>query len=130
MSKPGEFSPATVQLIWDRDRGCCVVCGRGLRRERRAEPFDGWSVMHRESRGAGGVKRNSDRPHLTRAANGALGCGTGTTGCHAKVEAGDFPGLGYKVSRLGKDRPADVPMLHALFGWVRLDDAGGWETAA
>ncbi|KQM38406.1 hypothetical protein [Microbacterium sp. Leaf203] len=131
MTRPGEFSPATVQLIWDRDRGCCVVCGRGLRRERRGEPFNGWSVMHREPRGAGGVKRNSDRPHLVLPSNGALGCGTGTTGCHADVEAGKYPAEdGYKVSRLGKARPADVPLRHALFGMVRLDDAGGWETAA
>ncbi|KQT75384.1 HNH endonuclease [Microbacterium sp. Leaf436] len=28
------------------------------------------------------------------------------------------------------DNPRVVRVRHALFGWVRLDDAGGWETAA
>lgn len=136
MTKPGEFSPATVQLIWDRDKGRCAMPGCRnplLVRERRGEPFGGWSVQHREPRGSGGVKRNSDRPHLVLPSNGVLLCGTGTTGCHGDVEHhrdNVDPAWGFTVSRHGVTRPADVPLFHALFGWVRLDDAGGWETAA
>lgn len=133
MTKPGEFSPATVQLIWARDKGRCAYpgCERPLVWERRAEPFGGWSVQHREARGPGGVKRNSDRPHLVRASNGVLLCGTGTTGCHGLVEAKKAPEVwGFTVSRIGQTRPIDVPLFHALYGWVRLDDAGGYELAA
>ena len=135
MTRPGEFSPMVVEAIWNRDRGCCAMPGcvnPGLVRERRGEPFSGgWSIQHREARGAGGVKRNSARPHLVLPSNGVLLCGTGTTGCHGKVEAHGVPSeWGFSVSRHGVLRPAQVPIFHALHGRVFLDDTGGWELAA
>lgn len=121
------FSGEVVELIWNRDGGCCVKCGHPQDRERRGDVAGGWSIQHREARGRSGSK---GRPHLALASNGAILCGTGTTGCHGEVEA-DLEKAreqGYSVSALGIRRPADVPMLHALFGRVWLDDKGGWST--
>ncbi len=129
--KPGEFSPEVVQVIWERDRGCCAKCGRRLREYMRGQlgPIGGWSVQHREARGAGGVGRKGARPWLTRASNGVLLCGDGTTGCHGDVETRERAAareLGFVVSATGIRRPASVPILHALYGWVLLDDEGGY----
>ena len=127
MTKPGEFAPATVDLIWERDKGCCVDCGKPQRWERRGEAFGGWSVQHRSARGNGGTNRGA-RPWLTRAANGVIMCGTGTTGCHGRAETRDRArafDLGFAV-RMGVTLPASTPLRHAVHGWVLLDDAGGW----
>ncbi|CAH0253756.1 hypothetical protein [Microbacterium sp. Bi128] len=127
MVKPGEFPDAVVDLIWERDRGCCALCGVGLVWERRGEPFGGWSVQHREARKQGGAK---GRPWVARAANGVVLCGTGTTGCHGDVEHHSDnvkPVWGFSVSALGIRRPVEVPLRHAALGWVLLNDAGGWE---
>ncbi|KAA9110161.1 hypothetical protein [Microbacterium rhizomatis] len=124
----GEFAPDVVELIWDRDQGRCVDCGVQLRRERRAEAFDGWSVQHREARGTGGGKRGR-RPWLVLASNGGLMCGTGTTGCHGDTETkrrGRAYALGFAI-KTGIRRPSEIPMRHAVRGWVLLDDEGGWE---
>lgn len=134
MTKPGEFSPATVQLIWDRDKGRCVLCGDRLVWERRGP--GGWSVHHREDRGMGGVKkarpgRVQPRAYLALPSNGILLCGDGVAGCHGKVTREEVPDeLGFTVSRIGIRRPVEVRISHFIHGWVRLDDAGGWETAA
>lgn len=129
MTKPGEFSDATVEVIWERDKGCCVDCGQPQRRERRGEAFGGWSVQHRAARGKGGTSRGSRlRPWLTRAANGVIMCGTGTTGCHGRAETRDRArafDLGFAV-RTGVTLPASAPLRHAVHGWVLLDEEGGW----
>lgn len=136
MTGPAEFKAATVAMIWERDAGRCALCGEWLVWEFRAEPFEhGWSLHHREDRGMGGVKRArkgrvQPRAHLALAANGVLLCGTGTTGCHGKVTREEVPErLGFSVSRIGIRRPVDVPLLHALHGWVRLDNDGGYTPA-
>lgn len=133
MTRSGEFPPAVVELIWKRDRGKCAMCGRGLVRELRGEPghSGGWSIQHREARGAGGDRRGR-RPWLTQAANGVLMCGDGVTGCHGEVETRERKkGMtaGFVVSALGMMRPEDVPIQHVLHGLVRLDNDGGFESA-
>lgn len=134
MTGPGEFRPATVAKIWDRDGGRCALCGLVLVWERRGQAF-GWSLHHREDRGAGGVKRASKgreqpRAYLALAANGVLLCGDGVARCHGKVTRNEVPKrLGFSVARIGIRRPVDVPLLHALFGWVRLDNDGGYAPA-
>jgi hypothetical protein len=55
-------------------------------------------------------------------------CGDGATGCHGRTETRDRArayALGYAI-RAGVRLPAEVPMLHAVHGWVLLDDEGGW----
>lgn len=120
VSKRGEFSAAVVNLIWVRDRGRCARCNRTLVRERRG--ID-WSVHHRCPRSLGGTRR----PWVGLAANGLLLCGTGTTGCHGWVEShrSDARAEGFLVSALGRVAAAAVPMAHALYGPVLLDDQGG-----
>ncbi|MBQ9916903.1 MAG: hypothetical protein IJO71_06850 [Microbacterium sp.] len=129
MTGPGDFKPATVELIWERDGGRCALCGVGLNR-----PLRGvlWSVHHREDRGMGGVKRArpgraQPRAYLALAANGVALCGSGTTGCHGDVTNEKVPDhLGFTVSRIGIRRPVDVPIRHYLHGWVLLDNDGGF----
>ncbi|MCC2030641.1 hypothetical protein [Microbacterium allomyrinae] len=135
MTKPGEFSPDVVELIWIRDGGACVDCGMPQVRERRGEAFGGWSIQHREARGAGGTSkgavRKNARPWLVLASNGAVMCGTGVTGCHGRAETKDRRrafDLGFAV-RPGVRRPAEMPIRHALHGWVTLTDDGDWEPA-
>lgn len=51
-------------LVWQRDGGACVRCGR---------QDEALSWDHRQNRSQGG---------MWAASNGQLLCGTGTTGCH------------------------------------------------
>lgn len=130
----GEFSAEVVEVIWTRDGGCCAMCGRSLLATRRGYPAyeGGWSVQHREARGAGGVKSRKGRvrrPWLVLPSNGALMCGDGVSGCHGDVETrerAEGRRLGFVVSANGVRRPSEVPVRHAVHGWVLLDDVGGW----
>lgn len=132
MTGPGEFKPATVLLIWDRDRGRCALCGAFQVWERRGRGPGGWSIHHREDRGQGGVKRASrgrvqPRAYLANAANGVVLCGDGVTGCHGEVTRNEVPArLGFRVPRIGIRRPLEVPLKHFLHGWVLLDNDGGF----
>jgi len=117
------FPAAVVDLIWDRDKGSCARCGRGLARYRRGSD---WAIHHRRPRGIGGSGKRS--PWVNLPANGVCLC----TGCHEWVEANrrDAIAAGWLVSALGTARPTDIPVAHALHGFVRLDDAGDWELVA
>lgn len=134
MTRPGEFPPDVVDTIWDRDKGRCAMCGKRLDRERRGAPghAGGWSIQHREARGKGGVKRKNARPWLTLASNGVLMCGDGVSGCHGDVETKHREwarAFGFVVSALRVFRPAEVPIKHAVYGWVLLLDDGTVESA-
>ncbi len=104
MSK-GRFSAATVDLIWSRDNGCCVICGVGLWREDRG---NSWSIHHRVPRGMGGSKLR----WIGQASNGLTLCGTGTTGCHGDVESNRDVAYkkGWLVRRHGILKPTAVPV--------------------
>lgn len=61
--------------------------------------------------------------------NGLDVCGSGTTGCHGWIHAnpGEAQRLGWSVSAYAE--PSEVPVLLRQFGWVLLDDLGGWSYA-
>lgn len=62
----------TRGLVWERDEGRCVGCGKYLR------AGDWWSMQHRKARGQGG---SNEPPNLI------LLCGSATSkGCHRMAE--------------------------------------------
>lgn len=126
MSRRTGPTPATVDLVLARDGGCCVSCGRPNGPERGYH----WSLQHRVARGAGGTSR----PELSLAANLIVLCGSGTTGCHARVERRGVEDrtAGYWLLRDTGGHPAmpaEIPVYHAAYGWVLLDDAGRFAPA-
>lgn len=116
MSTATGFPSHVVQLIWQRDRGCCARCGRGVSWERRG---DDWAIHHRSPRGMGSTKR----PWVNRAANGVLLCNA----CHDQVESERAAAKldGFLVSKFGQVESCETRIRHALYGWVYLDDEGG-----
>jgi len=105
-----------------RDVACCAVCGLPLRGVRGEQ----WSVHHRAARKAGGT----NRPHINLPSNLLLAHGTGSEGCHWRIESNGIWAreFGFKV-REGVRLPAEVPVKHAVHGWVTLADDGTWEAA-
>jgi hypothetical protein len=80
---------------------------------------------HRLAKQAGGV--GPKNTWSSKAANGLRACSDD----HRLVDGaneGEAFRLGYKI-RHGVARPVEVPVLHIEFGWVLLDDAGGWRPA-
>ena len=88
-------------------------------------------MQHRIARGMGGARRSRSelrRPWLALPANGVVMCGDGVSGCHGRAETRDRARafeLGFAVHS-GVIHPAQAPILHAVHGWVLLDDQGGW----
>lgn len=79
----GDFTPQTVRTaFFDREKERCFLCRRPLVWERRGAAVGGWSAHHRKPRGTGGT---SD-PRIGSIANCLILCGTGTTGCHGRIE--------------------------------------------
>lgn len=108
-----EFSREVVDLLWVRCAAACEICGRGLRRSARGW---GWSAHHRLPRGQGG----SGDARLGLASNGLVLCGSGTTGCHGRVERNRSSSidLGWLVPAGGE--PGSVPVKLDLYGLVLL----------
>jgi hypothetical protein len=76
----GDFAPQTVRhAFYVREKEACFLCRRPLRWEERGM---GWSAHHRKPRGMGGT---SD-PRVASIANCLIVCGSGTTGCHGRIE--------------------------------------------
>lgn len=111
MSGPSRL---TCQLVDLRDESRCVRCGRWL-------PGTPASRHHRKRRS------QASRAEVHSPANIILLCGTGTTGCHGWVHA--HPEEAYRYGWLvrGRDNPKKVPVLTVLYGWVLLDDKGGYK---
>lgn len=106
-------SRKTREIVAERDDYCCVICRRSVV-GRMA------SVHHRRAGGMGGSRDVvSDSP-----ANLILLCGSGTTGCHGRVESGpaEARAHGWRVDQ-GQD-PRKVRLLHHG-RWVYLDEFGG-----
>ena len=122
MSRQTAPTPATVDLVWDRDKGACARCGKPLFRPNRGVD---WSLHHRRPRGMGGTRET----WVNLPGNLVLLCGSGTTGCHGWVEGNRATAtdVGWLVSRLARYRSTDVPVFHALHGMVRLIDDGSVE---
>jgi len=108
----------TVDAVLERDNWACARCGCGIHGERGV----GWSIQHRRARGAGGTSR----PDANSPANQLTLCGSGTTGCHGRVERrGEADrAAGFWIRQT--DDPTAVPVLHAVHGWVWLTDDAGW----
>lgn len=93
---------AVRRLVYERDKGRCVVCGGGLHQ-----------VHHRQGRGG-------KYPH--RLSNVIGLCSTCHTSAHANPSASYA--YGRMVPRLGIRTPEDTPVL-TRSGWVLLDNDGG-----
>lgn len=113
-----------VDLVLARDQQCCVVCGGPVNGVRGWD----WSLQHRVRRGAGSTRRE----WINKPANLILVDGSGTTGCHGRVESARIwaEASGYIV-RDGITLPHQAALKHAVFGlWVWLDNDGGYRVVA
>lgn len=119
----GDFDAATAALIWTRDQGKCADCGRPVVGERGRD----WSIHHRRPRGQGGTSL----AWVGMAANGVLIHGSGTTGCHGRRERERRTAIndGFLISALGVATALTTCIKHAIYGWVLLDNEGGWVSA-
>lgn len=123
-----EFSPAVVDLILERDMHSCVRCGMGVGDLRGMD----FSIQHRRARGAGGsVLADTALP-----SNGVILCGSATSDhCHSEVERRRVEDeiAGFWSPQLLGGKPVvmtTVPLHHAAYGWVLLDDFGGFDRIA
>jgi hypothetical protein len=109
----------TVDLVLARDGNRCARCGNHVHGERGY----GWSIHHRRPRGSGGTSLG----WVNTPGNLLTLCGSGTTGCHGWCETHRETARhhGFLVPRNAYYTAAQVPVLHAVYGWVLLDDAGG-----
>lgn len=118
--RPADTGPTaeTVALLFDRDRGCCARCGDPISGERGRD----WSVQHRRARGAGGTVR----PDTNEPQNLILLCGSATSpgGCHLAVESSKKAARPHGWAIWLNEDPAEVPVNHAVHGWVLLTDDG------
>lgn len=105
-------SQATKDIVWERAGGRCEVCRGPL-----AGP-QGFSRHHRHPRRMGG----SRRPELNTPANIILICGSGTTGCHGRIESNRTQAYADGLLLHDGQDPAAVPVLLAcnVDGWPRL----------
>jgi 5-methylcytosine-specific restriction protein A len=116
---------ATVALVGVRDGWACASCGRSIAGGVRGV---GWSVQHRVARGAGG----SRRLELNLPANLLILCGSAVgDGCHPRVErrGADDLAAGFWLRQWTDGLPTDpatLPVRHARYGLVLLDNSGGW----
>lgn len=104
------------ELVFQRDMWRCIICGR----EVGAMPA---SIHHRKPRGMGGTKD----PSVNKPSNLIVLCGTGTTGCHGRVE-GDRAHAreeGWLISQWAD--PVEVPIRYSDGNMYYLTDTGDKE---
>lgn len=93
--------------VWGRAGGRCEVCGSAI------AGLLGFSVHHRHPRRMGG----SRRPELNTPANLILVCGSGTTGCHGRIESNREQAYAEGLLLHDGADPAAVPvLLHTIPG--------------
>jgi len=109
---------ATVHQVWTRDEGCDALTGEPITGQRGID----WSVHHRAPRSMGGSKR----AWINSAANLVLLTGSGVTGSHGWVESHrkEAAELGFLVSANGNLTASEVPIRHAIHGFVYLCEDG------
>lgn len=114
------FDQNTSARIVHRDRKCCAWCGNPVHGQRGID----WSIHHRRARSMGG----SSLTWVNQAANGVVVHGNGTQGCHGDIESHKelAEQFGFRVYVNGVLLPADVPIKHAVHGWIRMDNEGGF----
>ena len=100
------------ELAINRSLFRCELCGGRL------DNWYGVSVHHRRPRGMGGSKD----PKTNSASNLIVLCGSGTSGCHGKVEKNraDSKRDGLLVASWGD--PASAPILLKGTWWLLTDD--------
>lgn len=115
---------AAEKKVIRRDKGSCVRCGRHVVHLERGRE---WSIHHRRNRGSGGTSL----AWVNQPANLVVLCGSGTTGCHGWVERERTKAfdLGLLVSKIGVATAVTTRLKHHLYGWVLLDNDGGYELA-
>lgn len=97
----------TREVVWSRAGGRCELCGGSL------AGMVGFSVHHRLPRRMGG----SSRPELNTPANLILLCGSGTTGCHGRIESHREQAYAEGLLLHDGADPAAVPvLLHTTAG--------------
>ena len=97
------------EKINKRDRQRCARCGRVI--------WSGGSRHHRKFKS----RRGGDE-----VSNGILLCGSGTTGCHGWCHANPRSARMKGFALESWENPRLVPVEHALYGLVWLDDDGGY----
>jgi len=124
----GEFTGAVADAIEDRDGHSCVRCGRGVGDQRGLD----YCLQHRRARGGGG----SSLFDTGLPANGVILCGSSTSPhCHWEVEQRrtEDETAGYWIRQFEDGKPTDpttIPLFHVLYGWVLLDNVGGFDRIA
>lgn len=68
----------------------------------------------------------SVRPDTNTASNLLLLDGSGTTGCHGRVEAAPELARHYGYRLFQTETPSQAPVWTARLGWIQLDDLGGF----
>lgn len=109
-------TPDVRALVLARDGYCCTWCGGPL-----GEGL--YSLQHRRARGMGGtIRTDANSPANLLAVHG-----TGTTGCHMRIESEPAAAAasGFRVDQ--RADPAACLVLIAGRGWCQLDDQGGIE---
>lgn len=91
-----------------RERQRCARCGVVI--------WHGGSRHHRKFRS----RRGGDE-----VSNGLLLCGSGTTGCHGWVHSNPISARQKGFAVNSTEDPRLVPVEHAVYGLVWLDDLGG-----
>ena len=107
MSEP---TPLTRSICADRDRQCCVRCGKPL--------YGAMANLHHRR------MRSHGWTGLHNASNLIWLCGSGTTGCHGWVHM--HPAEAYEHGYLvhSWDDPHKVPVDHSQWGKCYLWDDG------
>lgn len=111
-------SASTRKLVWTRSGGFCESCGRDVV----DMPH---SIHHRRPRRMGG----SSDPATNSPANLLLLCGSGTSGCHGRIEGNRHAAIVLGQLLHARDEPAKVAVFHHRRGLVFLNDDGTWTEA-
>lgn len=112
---------AVRRQVAARDTGRCVCCGAFVVDPESMHAHAQWSIQHRKARGMGGTKD----PAVNDPTNLLVLCGSGTTGCHGRVETNRAwaRDAGFAVSKWAN--PAVIPVRHWLHG-LAFATADGW----
>lgn len=111
------FPPWVAEVIVERDGGCCARCGLAVSHLQRGFA---WSIHHRRPRGRGGAKD----AWINEPANGVVLCQKD----HDDVERHRDVAYdtGWLIHR-GIATAESIPLVHAIHGYVYLDNMGGYE---
>lgn len=114
MSAASRFRPTTREAIVGRDLFRCVVCG---------DPTE--QIQHRRPAMMGGSRQ--EWIHLP--ANGVLACGSGTSGCHGRMESFRMAARDCGLLLRPIEQAGSTPVWYEREEeWRFLDDAGGYLT--